>query len=199
MARHAAGQWALPQRAYRARRGQATHPQGKPVDGLCEVRACDHRSPTTAYGLTRFACRAAVFVGVDAMQCNARQEQTLRFRLRDRCACRLPRRPSASSCGAWARALGAEPRRERCGQTTRPRSRLTSLSADDGDEVGHAVRVAAPALAHRDPQDATSRSRRRSCGIAVIPAHTRHLGHESPGLRWIQDVGHGAYGWSDDV
>ena len=38
------------------------------MDGLCEVRACDHRSPTTAYGLTRFACRAAVFVGVDAMQ-----------------------------------------------------------------------------------------------------------------------------------
>ena len=58
----------LSQRAYRAHRGQATHPQGEPVDGLCEVRACDHRSPTTAYGLTRFACRAAVFVGVDAMQ-----------------------------------------------------------------------------------------------------------------------------------
>ncbi len=38
------------------------------MDGLCEVRACDHRSSTTAYGLTRFACRAAVFVGVDAMQ-----------------------------------------------------------------------------------------------------------------------------------
>ena len=38
------------------------------MDGLCEVRACDHRSPTTAYGLTRFACRAAVFVCVDAMQ-----------------------------------------------------------------------------------------------------------------------------------
>jgi hypothetical protein len=58
----------LSQRANRAHRGQATHPQGKPVDGLCEVRACDHRSPTFAYGLTRFACRAAVFVGVDAMQ-----------------------------------------------------------------------------------------------------------------------------------
>ena len=38
------------------------------MDGLCEMRACDHRSPTTAYGLTRFACRAAVFVHVDAMQ-----------------------------------------------------------------------------------------------------------------------------------
>ena len=38
------------------------------MDGLCEVRACDHRSPTFAYGLTRFACRAAAFVAVDAMQ-----------------------------------------------------------------------------------------------------------------------------------
>ena len=50
----------LSQRAYRAHRGQATHPQGKPVDGLCEVRACDHRSPTFAYGLTRFACQTAI-------------------------------------------------------------------------------------------------------------------------------------------
>ena len=59
---------ALPQLANRARRGQATHPQCEPVDGLCEVRASDHRSPTTAYGLTRFACRTAVSVVVPAMQ-----------------------------------------------------------------------------------------------------------------------------------
>ena len=174
----------------RAHRGQATHPQCKPVGGLCEVRACDHRSPTTAYGLTRFACRAAVFVGVDT--CKTR---TSTARPSERPAC-LP--PCAKAQRLQLRGIGPRPRggaqKRAVRPDTRPQSRHPSLSADDGDEGGHAVRVAAPALAHRNPQDAAACSRRRSYWIAVIPAHTCRLRHEAPGLCWIQDVGHGASG-----
>ncbi len=85
--------------ASRARRGQATHPQGGPVDGLCEVRASDHCSPTTAYGLTRFACRTAVLVGVDAMQDENKRGGCAGIASR---ADTVQHRPSASSCGVWA-------------------------------------------------------------------------------------------------
>ena len=186
----------MPQRAYRAHRGQATHPQGMPVDGLCEVRACDHRSPTTVYGLTRFACRAAFFVGVDALQdknkCSASVCTTGVLSV-------LPKGPAPPAAGHGPAPSGRSPEKSGAARQPALRSRHPSLSVDDGDEAGHPVRVAAPALAHRDPQDAIACSRRRPCRIAVIPAHTCHLRHEAPGLRWIQDVGHGASGRSDDV
>jgi len=44
----------------RARRGQATCPQDEPVDSPSRGPWLDHRSPTDAYGLTRFACQTAV-------------------------------------------------------------------------------------------------------------------------------------------
>jgi hypothetical protein len=43
--------------ADRARRGQATRPQDKPVDGPSRGPCLAHRSPVDAYGLTRFACQ----------------------------------------------------------------------------------------------------------------------------------------------
>ena len=41
----------------RARRGQAPCPQDKPVDSPLRGPRLDHRSPTVAFGLSRFACR----------------------------------------------------------------------------------------------------------------------------------------------
>ena len=99
------------QHAHHAHRGQTTHPQyaacGWPLRGPW----LDHRSPATAYGLTRCACRTAFLVGVDAIQDKAKPPVApgagwVLF---------LEQRPGAASCWAGARALGAEPQKERVG------------------------------------------------------------------------------------
>jgi hypothetical protein len=63
-----------------------------------------------------------------------------------------------------------------------------ALSFDDGEEGGRAVGVAASSLCG-DPQRATA-LRRLPLGVAVIPAHARHLSMEWPALApgWAMSV-----------
>ena len=145
--------------------------------------------PITAYGLTRFACREAVFVGGHAMQDKNQ---------RDGCTgaiCVLTPSstgPASPAAGHGPPPSGQIPKKKRSGQVSSPRSRNPQLSFDGGEEVGYAIRVAAPALGRWGPRDAAPCSLHSSRRIAVIPAHAAHLRHEAAGLGRIKDVGHGA-------
>jgi len=175
------GQQAFPQRAYRADRGQATHPQGKPVDCHCEARACDHYSPTTAAGLTRFGCRTAVFVGVDAMQDKNKRSASVSTTdvlgaLHKGCA---PPAAGPAPLGRSPEESGAA-RQRVFDHDSRPC--LLTL----------ATKLATRSRWQLQPLHTETHK-------TVIPVRTCNLRHEAPGLRWIQSVGHGASSRSDDV
>ena len=102
------------------------------MDGLCEVRglttAPRHRLRPDALRLSGSRlCRC---------WCNAGQETSGRLRRWIPGADTVEHRPSAANFGAWARALGAEPRSERGSQTAGPPSRPAHLPFYEGKEDG---------------------------------------------------------------